>query len=186
MSGKSLLIKFIPIIIIFSSFPFCSRYKMATLLRTNNLKTYDGAHLPKNEVGYLKCSIRELEIIQLDGKSIKTIKTETGYSGEFSYIELIPGEHVVEVAGSTFTTKHRRMHTNLTVDIASWTVSMRGESSLNFIVEPGHFYLIDMEIKKKKNTEKEKPKGTEYAVTLFIKDVTSKQIVCEIVNDIHK
>lgn len=42
------------VLIVFFAFA-CSQYKMATLLRSNNLRTYDGPVLAKNEVGYLTC-----------------------------------------------------------------------------------------------------------------------------------
>ena len=73
---KLACLKSIVLALLFFAAWSCSQYKMATLLRTNNLKAYDGPALPKGEVGYLSCATeaRALEIAEIDGRAVKEIK----------------------------------------------------------------------------------------------------------------
>lgn len=65
-------VSFRSIILVFFIFSAsaCSQYKMATLLRSNNLRTYDGPVLAKKEVGYLTgaAEARALEIAEITGE----------------------------------------------------------------------------------------------------------------------
>jgi hypothetical protein len=155
----------------------CSHYRAATTLRSNNLRAYAGPVLQKGEVGYLACLASDLEIAEVDGKPLKEIQAEYGYEGEYSYVELLPGPHSVQVVGSTFTTTQRRFHTDFTVDIASYTRATTGESTLRFTVEAGHVYLIETKIEK---VDKAGDAGrASHILRIFIKDAQTKQIITE-------
>ena len=163
------------VLIIFFAFA-CSQYKMATLLRSNNLRTYDGPVLAKNEVGYLTCATeaRALEIAEIDGRAVKEIKDAGGHSGDYDFIELLPGAHTIKVVGSTNHSKALP-----TSGVTWWTVSLEGKIVLEFTVEPGHIYLVDIEIGEKKEINTDKYKDSNRTISIFIRDRKSKKIVSE-------
>ena len=162
----------------------CSRYKVATTLRTNNLKTYPGSLKPKDSVGYLTSASNELTISEIDGITVKQLKEQTKHEGEFSYLELLPGEHTILVGGSTFHTSRRGFHTNLTVDVSSVTRSMQGTAELSFMVEAGHVYDIKSKITKSKKKEGESLSVS--ILTIYIKDVITGDIVCQVDSEIRR
>lgn len=162
----------------------CSRYKVATTLRSNNLKTYSGPIKPKDSVGYLTSTSNELVITEIDGITVKQLKELTKYDGEFSYVELLPGEHTILVGGSTFHTSSRGFHTNLTVDVSSVTRSMQGASKLSFVAEAGHVYVIKSKINRSK--EKEDENRSISILTIYIIDVQTGDIVCQVNSKIKK
>ncbi len=149
---------------------------MATLLRSNNLRTYEGRALAKNEVGFLTCAAeaRALEIAEIDGQTVKEIKEAAGYSGGYDFIELLPGVHTIKVVGSTNQSKALP-----TSGVTWWTVSLEGEIVLEFTVEPGRVYLVDVEIGKKKEINADKYKDSNRTISIFIRDKKSKKIVSE-------
>jgi len=164
--------------------PACSRYKIATTLRSNNLKTYAGPLQPKDSVGYLACASSDLEIAEIDGTPTKQLKARAGHVGSFTYAELLPGEHTVLVKGNTIDTSYGRFHTDLTVDIVFFTSFMGGESVLSFMVEPGHVYVIHAKITKKKSEDISNSAG--HTLTISVEDVQTRKIVCRVESDIHK
>ncbi len=155
----------------------CSHYRAATTLRSSNLRVYEGTAREKGEVGYLKCSASELEIAEVDGRLLKELQAQYGDGGEYSYLELLPGHHRVLVKGRTFDTTQRRFHTDLTVDIASYTHATTGESTLKFTVEAGHVYLIDTEIEKVDGVPD--AGSASHILRIFIKDAQTKRIIAE-------
>lgn len=162
----------------------CSRYKVATTLRTNNLKTYTGPFKPKDIVGYLTSASNELALSEIDGITVSQLKKQTKHEGGFSYVELMPGEHTILVEGSTFHTSNRGFHTNLTVDVSSLTRSMQGTSELSFLVEAGHVYVIKSKITKSKKKEDESLSVS--ILTIYIKDVVTGDIVCQVDSEIQR
>jgi hypothetical protein len=162
----------------------CSHYRAATTLRSNNLRAYDGPLRDKSEVGFLGCSSSDLEIAEVDGRPLAQIRTEAGFDGRYSYLELTPGLHSVKVVGSTFDTTQKRFHTNLTIDIASFTQATTGESSLEFNLEAGHVYLLDTKIEKLAQTKE--PGKVSHILRILIRDVQSQQIVAEDRREIYK
>lgn len=162
----------------------CSRYKVATTLRTNNLKTYTGPLKHKDSVGYLTCASNELTIADVDGITIKKLIEQTKHEGGHSYIELLPGKHTILVGGSTFHTSKRGFHTNLTVDVSSVTSSMQGTSELSFMVEAGHVYVIKSKITKSKKKEDESHSVS--ILTIYIKDIVTGDIVCQVDSEIQR
>jgi|GEM_PF-1792122 len=164
--------------------PACSRYKIATAQRNSNLRTYTGPLLPKDSVGYLACPIPDLEIAEIDAVPVKQLKAKTRFEGSFNYIELLPGEHAVLVKGSTYHTTRRGFHTDLTVDISSYTFSLIGESKLCFAVEPGHVYVVNYKITKNQSQEVGRPFS--HAITIVIKDVLTGKVVCRFDTDIKR
>jgi len=155
----------------------CSHYRAATTLRSSNLRAYDGPARDKSEVGYLKCISLDLEIAAVDRKPIKVILAEAGFEGNYSYLELLPGPHSVRVVGTTFDTTQKRFHTNLTVDIASFTHVTTGESILEFGMEAGHVYLIDGRMEKLGKAEEEGKAS--HVFRIFVKDAQTGQIITE-------
>ena len=162
----------------------CSRYKVATTLRTNNLKTYTGPFKPKDKVGYLTSASNELAIAEIDGITVSQLKEQTRHEGGFSYVELLPGKHTILVGGSTFHTSRRGFHTNLTVDVSSLTRSTRGSSELSFLVEAGHVYVIKSKITRSKNKEGESLSVS--ILTIYIKNVVTGDIVCQVDSEIKR
>ena len=162
----------------------CSRYKVATTLRTNNLKTYAGPIKPKDSVGYITSASNELAIAEIDGITISQLHEQTKHEGGFSYIELLPGEHKILIEGSTFHTSRRGFHTNLTVDVSSLTRSTRGSSELSFLVEAGHVYVVKSKITKSKQKEDESRSVS--ILTIYIKDVVTGDIVCRVDSEIKR
>ena len=162
----------------------CSRYKVATTLRSNNLKTYSGPLKPKDTVGYLTSASNELAISEIDGTTVKQLKEQTKHEGGFSYVELMPGKHTILVGGSTFHTSSRGFHTNLTVDVSSLTRSTKGSSELSFLVESGHVYVIKSKITKSKKKEDESRSVS--ILTIYIKDVATGEIVCQVDSEIQR
>ena len=154
----------------------CSQYRMATLFRSNNLRAYDGQALTKNEVGYLTCAAeaRALEIAEIDGKTVEEIKEAAGYSGDYDFIELLPGVHTAKVIGSTNQSKALP-----TSGVTWWTVSLEGKIELEFTVEPGHVYLLDIEIGEKKEINTDKYKDSNRTISIFIRDKKSKRTVSQ-------
>ena len=165
--------------------PACSRYRAATTLRGSNLRAYDGPLKPRDSVGYLGCAADNLEIAGIDGVPLKELKIRSGQDRNFSYVELLPGEHTVLVTGSTFDTTHRGFHPDLTVDISSYTISMGGESELTFEAEPGHVYVIKSRIRKKVTSEEDSDPAR-HILTIFIEDVQTRETVCRVESDIRK
>ena len=155
----------------------CSHYRAATTLRSNNLRVYDGPAKGISEVIFLGCLAGDLEIAEVDGSPLQEIRTSYGYQGEYSYLELLPGTHSVRVVGSTFDSQQKRFHTDLTVDIASFTHATTGESTLKFSAEAGHVYLIDAKTEKQEKRADTTTSG--YIIRIFIKDVQTKQIIVE-------
>jgi hypothetical protein len=152
---------------------------MATTIRYNNLRTYDGPRLPKNEVGFL-CKtpeVRALKIIELDGRKIKEIKEAAGFTGMSDVMELLPGEHVIKIIGGADS------GTSLPVsDMSRWSYSISGEWKMKFSVEPGHVYLLDLKVGARKKSPTEKYADSSYTVSsLFIRDGRTKKIVSEII-----
>ena len=152
---------------------------MATTIRYNNLRTYDGPKLPKDEVGFL-CKtpeVRALKIIELDGRKIKEIKEAAGFTGMSDVLELLPGEHLIKIIGGTDS------GTSLPVsDMFKWSHSIWGEWKMKFSVEPGHVYLLDLKVGTREKSPTEKYADSSYTVTyLFIKDGRTKKIVSEII-----
>jgi len=164
--------------------PACSRYKIATTLRSSNLRTYAGPPQPKDLVGYIACASSDLQIAEIDGTSTKLLKDRVGHVGNFTYAELLPGEHAVLVKGNTIDTSYGRFHTDLTVDRVFLTSFMGGESVLSFMVEPGHVYVIHSRISKKKSKDVSNSAG--HTLTISVEDVQTRKIVCRIESDIHK
>jgi hypothetical protein len=155
----------------------CSHYRAATSLRSGNLRIYDGPARQKDAVGFLKCSADDLEIAGVDGRPLEEIRKKAGFVGEYGYLELLPGPHSIRVVGRTFDTTQKRFHTDLTVDIASFTKVTTGESTLEFTVEAGRVYLIGTKIEKLAD-----PGDTAKAshlLRIFIKDAQSGQTVTE-------
>lgn len=173
---------FLPVkllLLVLLTFTSCAWYEMATIIRDNNLPTYDGPRLPKKEVGFL-CKtpeVRALRIIELDGRKIEEIKEAAGFTGMSDVLELIPGEHVIKIIGGTDS------GTSLPVsDMSRWSYSISGEWKMKFTVEPGHVYLLDLKIGAREKTTPEKHAGSSHTVTLFIKDGRTKKIVSEIID----
>ena len=162
----------------------CSHYRAATTLRSNNLRAYDGPTRDKAEVGYLGGSAADLETAEVDGRPVAKIRAEAGFEGEYSYLELTPGPHSVKVVGTTFDTTQKRFHTNLTIDIASFTHATTGESSLDFKIDAGHVYLIETKIEKLEQAE-EWGKAA-HVLRIMIRDVQSKKIIAEDRREIFK
>ncbi|MBN2246321.1 MAG: hypothetical protein JW755_10805 [Candidatus Aminicenantes bacterium] len=162
----------------------CSRYKVATTLRMNNLKSYTGPLKPKDTVGYLTSASDELAIAEIDGITISQLQEQTKHEGGFSYVELMPGKHTILVEGSTFHTSRRGFHTNLTVDVSSLTRSTRGSSELSLLVEAGHVYVIKSKITKSKKKEDESRSVS--ILTIYIKDVVTGDIVCQVDSEIQR
>jgi hypothetical protein len=171
---KSVFLKSIGLALLFLAVWSCSQYKMATLLRTNNLRAYDGPVLPKDEVGYLSCTTeaRALEIAEIDGLAVKEIKDAAGYSGDLNFVELLPGMHTIKVVGRTNSAKAIP-----TSGVIWWTVSFEGQVVLEFSVEPGHVYLVDLEVKEKKGINTDSYQGSNRVISIFIRDGKSKMIV---------
>ena len=180
------LLKFIRIsfLVVFLAFPSCSRHKVATSLRSNNLKTYSGSLKPKDSVGYIASSSSNLMIAEIDGRTIQQIKIRAKHDGSFSYVELLPGEHIIIVSGSTFHTSSQGFHTNLTVDRSSVTQTTGGRSELSFVVEPGHVYVIKTKITKSKDKENENQSIS--ILKIYIKDVLTGKIVCQVDSEIRR
>jgi hypothetical protein len=162
----------------------CSHYRAATTLRSNNLRAYDGPARDKGEVGFLGCSAGDLEIAEVDGRPVAKIRAEAGFEGEYSYLELAPGLHRIRIVGTTFDTTQKRFHTNLTIDIASFTHATTGESSLDLKVKAGRVYLIETKIEKLDRAE-ESGKA-DHILRILIRDVQSKEIVAEDRHEIIK
>lgn len=162
----------------------CSHYKVATTLRSNNLKTYPGPPKPKDSVGYITSASNELAIEEIDGTAVKKLKEQTEHDGGFSYIELLPGVHKVVVGGGTFHTFNRGFHTNLTVDVSSLTRSTKGFSELSLLVEAGHVYVIKSKITKSK--KKEDDSRSVSILTIYIKDAVTGDIVCRVDSEIER
>jgi len=162
----------------------CSHYRVATTLRSNNLRGYDGPTRDKAEVGFLGCSASDLAIAEVDGKTVAKIRAESGFEGEYSYLELTPGLHSVKIVGTTFDTTQQRFHTNLTIDIASFTHATTGESSLDFKIDAGRVYLIETKIEKLDQVN-ESGKAA-HIIRILIRDVQSKQIIAEDRREIFK
>ena len=171
---KSVFLKSIGLALLFLAVWSCSQYKMATLLRTNNLRAYDGPVLPKDEVGYLSCATeaRALEIAEIDGLAVKEIKDAAGYSGDLNFVELFPGMHTIKVVGRTNSAKAIP-----TSGVIWWTVSFEGQVVLEFSVEPGHVYLVDLEVKEKKGINTDSYQGSNRVISIFVRDRKSKMIV---------
>jgi len=171
---KSTCLKSIVLVLLFLAVWSCSQYKMASLLRTNNLRAYNGPVLSKDEVGYLSFSTeaRALEIAEIDGRAVKEIKDAAGHSGDFSFVELLPGMHTIKVVGRTDSAKAIP-----TSGVTWWTVSFEGQAVLEFSVEPGHFYLVDLEVKENKGINKDRYKGSNRVISVFVRDKKSKMIV---------
>ena len=165
-------------------FTSCARYTVATATRSTNLKTYTGPLLPKTEVGYLTCPIRDIAISAIDGITIERYKKRTGHDVNFSYIELLPREHTIKVKGTSYGSTTKGFHTNLTVDYSSLTVSMHGEADLTFISEAGHVYVIRSKIIRSK--DKNEGRSRRPIFSLFVYDDTTKHVVCRVERDIKK
>jgi hypothetical protein len=177
MMQKRLLLTSVICLWLLAGATACSHYRAATSLRSSNLRVYEGTAREKGEVGYLKCSASELEIAEVDGRPLKELQAKYGDGGEYSYLELLPGQHSVKVAGSSFDTSQKRFHTDFTIDIASYTHATTGESTLKFTVEAGHVYLIDSEIEK---ADKVADAGSaSHVFRIFIKDAQTKRIIAE-------
>jgi hypothetical protein len=160
------------------AFTSCAWYETATIIRDNNLKTYDGDRLPKNEVGFLCKSpeVRALEIFELDGRKIQEIKEATGFTGRSDVLELLPGEHVIRIIGGTDSGASLPVS-----DMTRWSYSIGGEWKMKFSVEPGHVYLLDLKVGAREKRPKEKKAESSYTVSsLFIRDGRTKKIVSEI------
>jgi len=164
------------ILLVFSS---CAWYKTATIIRDNNLRTYDGPKLPKNKIGFL-CKtpeVRALKIIELDGRKIQEIKEATGFTGGSDVLELLPGEHVIKIVGGTDSGGSLPVS-----DIFQWSHSIGGEWKMRFSVESGHVYLLDLKVGARGKRPEEKYGVSSYTVSsLFIRDGRTKKIVSEII-----
>jgi len=169
--------------ILIVSLSSCSHFNVATTLRSNNLRAYEGSPRPKDSVGYLFCASDNLDIIRIDSTTVRQLKSRANQEGSFAYVELLPGAHTIVTKGSTFNTSQRRFHPNQTVDIASQTVFMRGESELSFTVEPGHMYVIDAKITKNKTKG---AASSSHLITIFIKDTSIKETVSRVDFEIKK
>lgn len=157
---------------------------MATMFRNNNMRAYDGPYMPKNEVGYL-CSTQEaraLSVAEIDGRAIKEIKKTVGHTGGYDFIELLPGVHVIKVVGGTDSGR-----LSVFTGMSSWRLTIEGEWLLKFTVEPGHLYLIDLEIREKEKKYKEKVdvdkhEGSYYSISsVFVREGKTKEIISEVV-----
>lgn len=171
---KSAFLQSIVLALLFLAVWCCSQYKMATLLRTNNLRAYDGPVLPKDEVGYLSraTEARALEISEIDGRAVKEIKDAAGHSGDFNFAELLPGMHTIKVVGRTESAKAIP-----TSGVTWWTVSFEGQVVLEFTVEPGRVYLVDLEVTERKGINTDRFKGSNRVISIFVRDKKSKMIV---------
>ncbi len=163
------------LLLILLTFTSCAWYEMATVVRDNNFRTYEGPPLPKNKVAFL-CKtpeVRALKIVELDGRKIQEIKEAVGFIGMSDVLELLPGEHIIKIVGGTDS------GTSLPVsDMSRWSYSIGGEWKMKFSVEPGHVYLLDLKIGE---SSKKKYVGSSYSVSsLFIQDGKTKKIVSEI------
>ena len=161
----------------------CSHHNIATTMRSNNLKTYTGPVRSKDSVGYLFCSSNNLVIDAIDSLSIPQLKAQTHHQGNFTYIELFPGQHSIVIKGQSFHTAKRGFHPNQTVDISSQTVLMRGKSELSFVVQPGHVYIVNA------HTIKNKTKGaasSSHILTIYVKDASTKEIITKVDYEIRK
>ena len=159
----------------------CSQYRMATVLRSNNLRAYDGPYLPKDKVGYLSktSEARAIQIAKVDGRAIEEIKDEKDYTGEPGFIELLPGEHIIKVTGRTDSGRALPFS-----EVSWWTVSVEGEWMLRFSVEPGQVYLIDLKIGKAIDVSRNRYAPSYYKIsTVFIKEKKTKKIVSQAVED---
>jgi len=157
---------------------------MATMFRHNNMRAYEGPYMPKNEVGYL-CNTQEaraLSVVEIDSRAIKEIKKTAGRTGEYDFIELLPGEHIIKVVGGTDSGRFM-----VFTGMSSWKLTVEGEWLLKFTVEPGHLYLIDLEIREKEKKYKEKVdvdkhEGSYYSISsVFVREGKTKKIVSELV-----
>jgi len=155
---------------------------MATMFRHNNMRAYDGPYMPKNEVGYL-CNTQEaraLSVAEIDGRAIKEIKDKVGHTGGHYFIELLPGVHNIKVVGGADSGGFIVFS-----GMSSWRLSVEGEWLLKFTVEPGHLYLIDLEIREKGKKYKEKVdvdkhEGSYYSISsVFVREGKTKKIVSE-------
>ena len=162
----------------------CSRYWSATTLRGGNLRAYEGAQLPPDQVAFLSCAAENLEIAEIDAVPIAELRRRTNHYRNYSYVELLPGEHTILVKGTSFDTTHRGFHPNLTVDIASYSISTGGESDLAVLLEPGHVYVIKSRISK--SQPREDPDPAVYLFTIFIQDVQTQRIVARVETEIRK
>lgn len=171
---KSVFLKSILLVLLFLAVWCCSQYKIAILLRTNNLRAYNGPALPKDEVGYLSraTEARALEIAKIDGRAVKEIKDTAGHSGDFNFVELLPGMHTIKVVGRTDSAKAIP-----TSGVTWWTVSFEGQVELEFTVEPGHVYHVDLEVREKKGITTDRYKGSNRVISIFVRDKKSKMIV---------
>jgi len=177
MKRKHLLLASVFCLWFLSGTSACSHYRAATSLRSSNLRVYEGAAREKGEVGYLKCLASELEIAGIDGRPLKDLQAKYGDEGEYSYLELLPGPHSVKVVGSSFDTTQKGFHTDLTVDIASYTVVNTGESTLSFTVEAGHVYLIDTKMEKIRDSGE--TGEVSHQLRIFIMDAQTRQVITE-------
>jgi len=154
---------------------------MATVLRSNNLRAYDGPYLPKDKVGYLfkTSDARAIQVAEIDGRAIEEIKDAIGYTGESGFIELLPGEHIIKVIGRT--DRGRALPFS---EASWWTVSIEGEWLLKFSVEPGHVYFIDLKMGKATKVSRSKYAPSYKKIsTVFIKEKKTKKIVSQAVED---
>lgn len=155
---------------------------IATMFRHNNVRAYDGPYMPKNEVGYLSNTqeARALSVAEIDGRAIKEIKKTVGHTGGYDFIELLPGVHIIKVAGGTDSGRFM-----VFAGMSSWRLTVEGEWLLKFTVEPGHLYLIDLEIREKEKKHKEKVdvdehEGSYYSISsVFVIEGKTKKIVSE-------
>ena len=67
--------------------------------------------------------------------------------------------------------------TKSTCGVTWWTVSFEGQAVLEFSVEPGHFYLVDLEVKENKGINKDRYKCSNRVISVFVRDKKSKMIV---------
>ena len=161
----------------------CTHHNIATTMRSNNLKTYTGLVRSKDSVGYLFCASRNLVIDTINGLSITQLMAQTHHQGNFTYIELLPGEHSIVVRGQSFHTAKRGFHPNQTVDISSQTVLMRGESELSFVVRPGHVYIVNAQTIKDKT---KKADSSSYILSIYVKDTSTKETVAKVDFEMRK
>ncbi len=161
----------------------CSHHNIAATMRSNNLKAYPGPARSKDSVGYLYSASSNLVISAIDSLSIPQLKAQTHHQGNFTYIELLPGEHSIVIKGSTFHTSQRGFHPNQTVDMSSQTVSMRGESELSFSVQSGHVYSINSRIIKNKTKG---AAGSSNILTIYVRDASTKEIIAKVDSKIQK
>jgi hypothetical protein len=161
--------------LILLAFTGCSWYQMSIIDRENNLRTYDGPVLSKNEVGFL-CKTPEvhaLEILELDGRKIQEIKETTGSTGRPDVLELLPGKHSIKIIGGT---------DNGRTLAYRWSYSIGGEWKMEFFVEPGHVYLLNLKTGvKERGPEGKNIYSSRKASTLFTIDARTKKIVSEII-----